>query len=163
MDYTAQGHTVGLAARMEQIAQVGSVYLTDNTAKLVSGFFALRDLGRLEVKGAQAPLRIYELTGLGNLRTRLEVSRARGFSRFVGRDGEIAVLQSVLDKALEGRGQIVGIVGEAGEKEPTLPRVRRAVPGAGHLRQRGPLLGPWQDHPLPPGPRALAIPISASA
>src|SRR5215467_4077788 len=51
MDYTAQGHTVGLAARMEQLAEPGRVYLTEQTAKLVSGFFRLRDLGLVELKG----------------------------------------------------------------------------------------------------------------
>src|SRR6266542_2595730 len=114
MDYTAQGHTVGLAARMEQIAQAGSVYLTDDTAKLVSGFFALRDLGRLEVKGAQTPVHVYELTGLGTLRTKLEVSRARGFSRFVGRDEETASLEAALGQALAGNAQIVRVVADAG-------------------------------------------------
>jgi len=46
MDYTAQGHTVGLAARMEQIAEPGKAYLTEHTAELVSGFFQLSALGR---------------------------------------------------------------------------------------------------------------------
>src|SRR5215468_5145679 len=45
MDYTAQGHTVGLAARMEQMADTGKVLLTRHTEKLVSGYFQLRDLG----------------------------------------------------------------------------------------------------------------------
>src|SRR5215475_349836 len=58
MDYTARGHTVGLAARMEQIAAADSTYLSEHTAKLVSGFFALRDLGGLELKGAQGPVRV---------------------------------------------------------------------------------------------------------
>src|SRR5438046_6377315 len=44
MDYTAQGHTVGLAARMEQLAETRSIYLTEHTAKLVGGYFSLRDL-----------------------------------------------------------------------------------------------------------------------
>jgi hypothetical protein len=66
----------------------------------ISGLFALRDLGRLEVKGAQAPARVYELTGLGALRTRLEVARARGFSRFVGRDEETARLEAALGRAM---------------------------------------------------------------
>src|SRR5262249_56549878 len=44
MDYTAQGHTVGLAARMEQIAEAGEVLLTEHTSKLVSHYFQLRDL-----------------------------------------------------------------------------------------------------------------------
>src|SRR5262249_37158726 len=114
MDYTALGHTASLAARMEQIAEPGKAYLTEHTAKLIEGMLALQDVGRMTVKGVKQPVGVYELRGGGRLRTKLEVSRARGFSRFVGRDGELAVLQSALDKALEGRGQIVGIVGPAG-------------------------------------------------
>jgi AAA ATPase domain/Adenylate and Guanylate cyclase catalytic domain len=114
MDYTAQGHTVGLAARMEQIAQAGSVYLTGFTAKFVSGFFALRDLGELEMKGAQGPVRVYELQGIGRLRTRLEVSRARGFSKFVGRQSEMAALEAALERAISGNSQVVGLVAEPG-------------------------------------------------
>src|SRR5207249_318777 len=85
MDYTALGHTASLGARMEQIAEPGKAYLTEPTAKLVEGQFALQDLGKLAVKGVKEPVRVYELQGLGRLRTRLEVSRARGFSKFVGR------------------------------------------------------------------------------
>ena len=51
MDYTAQGHTVGLAARMEQLAETRSICLTEHTAKLVGGYFALRDLGESRIKG----------------------------------------------------------------------------------------------------------------
>src|SRR5262249_15950461 len=83
MDYTAQGHTVGLASRMEQLAEPGRVYLTEETAKLVSGFFRLRDLGLVELKGASAPVRVSDLEGVGPLHTAIEVSRSRGFSRFV--------------------------------------------------------------------------------
>src|SRR5205809_4751934 len=71
MDYTAQGHTVGLAARMEQLAEPGKIYLTEHSAALVSGFFRLRDLGRFTVKGVRNPLRVFELEGVGALRTRL--------------------------------------------------------------------------------------------
>ena len=94
MDYTAQGHTVGLAQRMEQIAAADSTYLTAHTARLVEGYFQLRDLGDFELKGAGAPLRVYELQGLGVLRTRLDSSRSRGFSKFVGRESEMASLDS---------------------------------------------------------------------
>src|SRR5262249_18996782 len=83
MDYTAQGQIVGLAARMEQLAEPGRVYLTEETAKLVSGFFRLRDLGLVELKGASAPVRVSDLEGVGPLHTAIEVSRSRGFSRFV--------------------------------------------------------------------------------
>jgi class 3 adenylate cyclase/tetratricopeptide (TPR) repeat protein len=114
MDYTAQGHTVGLAARVEQIAESGRVYLTQHTASLVEGFFQLRDLGPLAVKGVQDPLRVYELQGVGKLRTRLDVSQARGFSKFVGRGNETAALEAALERAIQGNGQVIGVVGEAG-------------------------------------------------
>ncbi|HXQ20808.1 MAG TPA: adenylate/guanylate cyclase domain-containing protein, partial [Candidatus Acidoferrales bacterium] len=114
MDYTAQGHTVGLAARMEQIAEAGTVYLTARTAALVAGYFQLDDLGDFAIKGVREPLRVYQLRDVGALRTRLEVSRARGFSRFVGRDAEMAALDAALARVVDGHGQVVGVVAEAG-------------------------------------------------
>jgi class 3 adenylate cyclase/tetratricopeptide (TPR) repeat protein len=114
MDYTAQGHVVGLAARMEQIAEPGNVYVSEHTARLVTGFFRLADLGQLTVKGVSERLRVFELEGVGTLRTRFEVSRVRGFSRFVGRDAEIAALEAALARAAAGDGQVVGVVAEAG-------------------------------------------------
>jgi class 3 adenylate cyclase/predicted ATPase len=114
MDYTAQGHTVGLAARMEQIAASDRIYLTEQTARRAEGFFELRDLGQLDVKGVREPLRVYELQGVGPLRTRLEVAASRGLVRFVGRRGEMEQLRRAWQAARAGRGQIVGVVGEAG-------------------------------------------------
>ncbi len=114
MDYTAQGHTVGLAARMEQLADPGHVYLTADTAQLVAGYFQLRDLGVFTVKGGGEPLHVFDLEGAGPLRTRLEVSRARGLSRFVAREREIAFLETALDRTIAGDGQVVGIVAEPG-------------------------------------------------
>jgi class 3 adenylate cyclase len=45
MDYAAQGHTVGLAQRMETLAEPNSCYLSAATANLAAGYFALDDLG----------------------------------------------------------------------------------------------------------------------
>ncbi|MEK6327588.1 MAG: AAA family ATPase, partial [Actinomycetota bacterium] len=92
----------------------GKAYLTQHTASLVEGYLALTDLGEFQVKGASKALGVHELTGVGVARGRLDVSRARGFSRFVGRDDELRVLEGALDQALEGQGQVIGIVGEAG-------------------------------------------------
>jgi len=114
MDYTAQGHTVGLASRMEQIAEPGKVYLTAHTAAQVEGYFVLADLGEMEIKGVQEAMHAYELTGLGQMRTRFDVSRSRGFSRFVGRGDEMQMLESALTRVREGNAQVVGIVGDAG-------------------------------------------------
>ena len=114
MDYTAQGQTVGLAARMEQIAEPGKIYLTAHTASLVDGYFELNNLGDMPIKGVQGTLTVHELQGAGALRTRLDVSRSRGFSRFVGRGDEMQLLEAALTRAREGSAQVIGIMGEAG-------------------------------------------------
>src|SRR5262249_2844067 len=114
MVYTAHGNTVGLGHRMEQLAAPGSAYITEHTAKLVSGFFQLRGLGSFEIKGMRDPVRVHELTGVGRVRTRLDVSRARGFSKFVGRQSEMAALEAALEQANVGNAQVVGVVAEAG-------------------------------------------------
>ena len=114
MDYTAQGYVVGLASRMEQICEPGRVYLTEHTARLVDGYFELRDLGETGVKGVSRPIHVHELLGVGALRTRFDLSRARGLSKFVGRQTEMHTLEQALADARAGRGQVVGVVGYAG-------------------------------------------------
>lgn len=112
--YTAVGRTVGLAQRMEQLAQPGTTCLTDATAKLVEGYVTLRDLGAFDVRGVRGSVRVYELGGVGPVRRPIELSRSRGFSRFVGRAEEMHELEAALDSALAGEGQIIGITGEPG-------------------------------------------------
>jgi class 3 adenylate cyclase/tetratricopeptide (TPR) repeat protein len=112
--YTAFGHTVGLAQRMEALAEPGKAYLTESTAELAHGFMKLKDLGHFEIKGASQPVGVFELDGVGTARSRLDLSRERGFSRFVGRDEEMAVLEAALDRAERSEGAAVGIVAEPG-------------------------------------------------
>jgi len=115
MDYTAIGHTVGLAQRMESLAPSGSTALSAATAALVSGEFALRELGEFEVKGASVPQRVVELAGKAGSRDRVEAAGARGgLSRFVGREREQAALDAALERAVQGDGQVVALVGEPG-------------------------------------------------
>jgi|SRR5689334_9780539 len=113
-DYTAVGHTVGLAQRMEALAEPGKAYLTESTAELAHGFMRLEDLGRFEIKGASHPVGVFELAGVGAARSRLDLSRERGFSRFVGREEEVATLEGALEAAERGEGASVGIVAEPG-------------------------------------------------
>ncbi len=114
MDYTARGHTVGLAQRMEALAESGRICVSESTAHLVEGYLELASLGCSPVKGARDPIEIFELVGVGSMRTRLDVARARGFSRLIGRTDELATLDAALEQALEGQGRVVGVVGEAG-------------------------------------------------
>ncbi len=114
VEYTAVGHTVGLAQRMESLAEPGKAYVTDETAKLVAGYLELEDLGEFDVKGVSEPVRVHVLAGAGGARSRLDISRARGFTRFVGRRDELATLEAALEQAHGGSGAVVGVVGEAG-------------------------------------------------
>jgi class 3 adenylate cyclase/tetratricopeptide (TPR) repeat protein len=113
-DYTAIGHTVGLAQRMEALAEPGKAYLSEDAAALAAGFLDLEDLGEFEIKGASRPVRVFELAGVGAARSRLDLARERGFSRFVGRDTEMDALVAALEQAHAGRGRAVGLVAEPG-------------------------------------------------
>ncbi|HWM79783.1 MAG TPA: adenylate/guanylate cyclase domain-containing protein, partial [Methylomirabilota bacterium] len=114
MEFTAQGHVVGLAQRMEALAESGHICLSEHTARLVEGYFHLRDLGRITVKGVSEPVGLFDLEALGSFRTRFDRSRARGLSVFVGRAPEMAALDAALERARSGSGQVVGVVAEAG-------------------------------------------------
>ncbi len=114
MDYTAQGHVVGLAARVQQLAPPGGISVTEDTARLVAGFFDLLDRGAHSLKGASLPVRVFDLRGPGPIRSRLERSRARGFSRFVGRERELALLETALHDARSGHPKVVLITAEPG-------------------------------------------------
>ncbi|MBW2282023.1 MAG: AAA family ATPase [Deltaproteobacteria bacterium] len=114
MDYTAQGQTVGLAQRMESVADPGCICVSEMTSRLVSGYFDLEELGEFRVKGVAEPVPVRQLRGIGSARTRLDISRARGFSKFVGRDAELAGLKSALARVAGGQGEIIGVVAEAG-------------------------------------------------
>ena len=114
MDYTAVGQTTHLAARMEQLADPGSILLTPETLALAEGFVQVAALGPMAVRGLSAPVDVYELTGVSAVRSRLLATAARGLSRFVGRDAEMDQLRRALEQAREGRGQVAALVGEPG-------------------------------------------------
>jgi class 3 adenylate cyclase len=114
MDYTAVGQTTHLAARMEQAALPGTIVITADTLKLAEGWVQVVPLGPVPVKGLTEPAEVYEVTGAGSARTRLQAAAARGLSRFVGRTAEIEQLHEALEHARAGRGQVVGVVGEPG-------------------------------------------------
>jgi class 3 adenylate cyclase/tetratricopeptide (TPR) repeat protein len=114
MDYTAVGQTTHLAARMEQLATPGTIRLTADTLRLAEGYIEVKPLGRVPVKGLEMPIDVYEMVGTGPRRSRLHAAAARGFTRFVGRDGELEALRQALARGAAGHGQVVAIVGEPG-------------------------------------------------
>jgi adenylate cyclase len=145
LEYTALGHTVGLAQRMEGLAEPGSAVLTEYTARLVRNDFALRDLGTRDVKGASEPLRVFELE-----RTRPRGGTS-GSAVMVGRAQELEVLEAALARAQEGDAQVVGVVGEAGVGKSRLcEEFCRAVAARGITVRRAAGLSHARDVPFLP-------------
>src|SRR6266568_4702394 len=113
-EYTPIGYSTSLAARMESLALPGSIVVSEHTYKLTEGYFEFKPLGAVRVKGVSEPVSIYEVLGVGPLRTRLQVAARRGLVRFVGRQSEMEQLKKALELAKGGHGQIVGVMGEPG-------------------------------------------------
>ena len=114
MDYTAVGQTTHLAARMEQIAEPGQILITAEGLLAAEGYVETKPLGPVQVKGLASPVEVYEVTGAGPVRTRLQAALARGLTCFTGREPAMARLRSAIERARAGHGQVVSIVGEPG-------------------------------------------------
>lgn len=110
-EYVAIGHTVGLAERMQKLADPDTACISADTAALVRGMVRLRDRGAFEVKGARAPMQVYELIGVRGVGEQQEGDRRMPL---VGRGVELAVLDASLRRAAGGDGQIVALIGDAG-------------------------------------------------
>src|SRR6202022_4726011 len=78
------------------------------------GYFELRALGPTAVRGISEAIDVYEVTGLGTLRTHFELSARRGLTKFVGRESELDQTRRALELAIGGHGQMVAVVAEAG-------------------------------------------------
>src|SRR5208283_3590829 len=114
IEYTPIGHTTNLASRLQSLARTGTVAISEQTRKQVEGYFQLKPLGPTRVKGVSDPVNVYEVTGLGPLRTRLQRSAGRGLTKFVGREREMEAMRNAAELARAGRGQIVAAIAEAG-------------------------------------------------
>src|SRR6266446_1996664 len=113
-EYTPIGHSTSLASRMQTMAPTGSIAVTETTEKLCAGYFAFKALGPARVKGVSEPVQVFEVIGLGPLRTRLQRSAGRGLTKFVGREREMEALKHAADQAKGGHGQIAAAMAEPG-------------------------------------------------
>ena len=113
MEYLAIGDAVNLAARLQSAAQPGKVLISESTARHVKAIFDLQSMGQITVKGKSEPVTVFEV-----INRKAVPERSRGFtdlsSPLVGRSCELASLNELLEALLNGHGQIVAIIGEAG-------------------------------------------------
>jgi len=113
-EYTPIGHTTNLAARLQTIASTGSIVISKETERIVAGYFKLKSLGPVKIRGLSEPLEVFEVLGLGPLRTRLQASALRGLSKFVGRTRETEKLMAAFESVKRGHGQLVAAIADAG-------------------------------------------------
>lgn len=122
IDYSALGQTTHLAARMEALANAGSILLTADTLREVEGFVEVRPLGAVQVKGFSIGVQVFELTGATGVRNRLQAAAARGLSGFVGRQREIEAFRRFAAAGDSEGGKVLALVGEAGMGKSRLVR-----------------------------------------
>jgi class 3 adenylate cyclase len=121
--YTTIGEQVGMAQRMESVAPPGGVMLSAPTARLVDGAVTLSEPELVQVKGADEPVAAQRLLGLPEGRD--AVGRAE--SNFVGRRWELSAIESLLDRAVDGHGAVVTLVGSPGIGKSRLVREVAAI------------------------------------
>jgi len=113
-EYAPIGHSTNLAARMQSAAPVGSIAVTEAMRTLCEGYFAFKLLGPTVVKGVSEPVNVWEVTGLGPLRTRFQRAASRGLTRFVGRERETEALRHAAMLARTGHGQVIAAMADPG-------------------------------------------------
>jgi class 3 adenylate cyclase len=118
LGYTAIGEQVGMAQRMESVASPGAVVLSASTARLVDGAAALGEPEAVRIKGADEPVAAQRLLGMGDQHRRV----GRAESNLVGRRWEMSAVEGLLERAIDGHGAVVGVVGPPGIGKSRLAR-----------------------------------------
>jgi class 3 adenylate cyclase/predicted ATPase len=128
-EYSPVGHVINLASRMQSVAPPDGVVVSEETRRLVEGYFELRGLGPTEIKGVGEPIDVYEVVGVGALHGHFDLAARRGLTKFVGRAHELEQMQRTLELAMVGHGQIVAVVAEAGTgKSRLFYEFKRLIP-----------------------------------
>jgi adenylate cyclase len=151
MDYTAQGETVNLAARLQGAAPAGGILISESTHRLIRGHFVTGDAGPLELKGLAHAVPAFAVVGRRNRRARFELALERGLTPLVGRSTELTVLRACVDKVRGGRGHVVSLAGEAGVGKSRLAyELRRELDAASITLLEGYCLSHTQALPFHP-------------
>lgn len=112
IEYDASGPTVPIAARMEQAAEPGEIYLTAATHALAESRIVARRLEPVSVKGISEAVPVFSLERAWSAE---EAAANRPSTPFVGRRSDISQFRSILDTCVEeGLGQTVYVRGEPG-------------------------------------------------
>jgi class 3 adenylate cyclase/tetratricopeptide (TPR) repeat protein len=139
MDYTAVGDTTHLAARLQQLAEPGTICLSEETYRVAREYFDCLSVGKRTVKGKGEPVNVYRVLGLRQQPRSAGERPAPGIrSPLVGRDREVQALHASIARLMSGRGGLVSVIGEAGlGKSRLVAEVRRQTGDASPLWLEG--------------------------
>ncbi|HWM90071.1 MAG TPA: adenylate/guanylate cyclase domain-containing protein [Thermoanaerobaculia bacterium] len=127
-DYTAIGDTTNLAARLQEIAEPGTVLMSEATMRFLHGSVQAEALEPVHVKGKEALIQAYRALSAGSLYSEQAILSGAALSPFVGRQREMAILDELRERAAGGEGQVLGIAAEAGSgKSRILYEFRRRL------------------------------------
>jgi class 3 adenylate cyclase/tetratricopeptide (TPR) repeat protein len=136
-EHAVVGDTPNLAARLQALAEPGTVVVAASTRRLLGDLFHLRDLGRHKVKGIAEPIAAWAVEGVSASESRFEAARAAGLTDLIGRKDEIDFLLERQRLAWKGEGQIVLISGEPGiGKSRLAAALAERIAGEPHMRLR---------------------------
>ena len=114
MDRTVIGDTANVAAGLQQLAEPGTILLSDTTRLLAQGYARVDPVGPVALEGKAEPILAYRLLGVSHRRSALDEATSAHKTIFAGRDNELAVLNDLLRQVENGQGQAIGVVGEPG-------------------------------------------------
>jgi len=113
-EHVASGKTPNLAARLQTLAEPGTIVVSNSTHRLLGDLFHMRDLGRHQLKGIAEPVQAWVVESASESESRFEAVRTARVANLVGRENEVKFLLDRQRRAWNGEGQIVLITGEPG-------------------------------------------------
>ena len=124
-EQTVVGETPNLAARLQTLAEPGTVAIGPRTRRLLGDLFDLVDLGTARLKGISVRVQAWRVVGEGSAESRFEALHRTGVTPLIGREHELGLLLERWDRIKEGEGQVVLLSGEPGIGKSRLLRALR--------------------------------------
>lgn len=136
-EQTVIGETPNLAARLQTLAEPGTVLISDSTHRLTEGHFEFRNLGPVALKGWAEPIQVWQVLGTTGIDSRFEAQHKTRLTQPIGREEEIELLLRRWQRTVSGEGCAVMLTGEAGiGKSHIASALDERLQGEEHIRVR---------------------------